>query len=145
VLEGITVTDRLVDVAEASTRLLLQTVGWHGRVLRSSELPARAGRSERLADLTVAASGTEYLCGTGGRRYLSLEPFTERGVAVRWFEAPSAASGHQADIWVSARRVTAVWALMVGGAEMLRERLEDVRSKVGGQLPDSQPLTNGRS
>jgi WbqC-like protein family len=115
-------TDRLVDVAEASTRLLLQTVGWQGHVLRSSELPARTGRSERLADLTVAAKGTEYLCGTGGRRYLSLEPFDERGVAVRWFQAPAQCDA-QFDLWPSARQVSALWALMTIGADVLRNEL----------------------
>src|SRR5262249_23355271 len=69
-IDLMTETDRLVDITETSTRLLLQIVGWPGRVLRSSELPARDGRSERLADLTVATGGTTYLCGTGGRRYL---------------------------------------------------------------------------
>jgi hypothetical protein len=122
VLECIGQSDRLVDVTEASTRLLLQLVGWHGTVLHSSELSACTGRSERLADLTVAAGGTEYLCGTGGRRYLSTEPFAERGIAVKWFEAPTPCDT-QFDLWSSAGQVSALWALMAFGPNAVRQKL----------------------
>ncbi len=128
VLDLMTQTNRLVDIAEASTRLLLQLVGWQGQVLHSSELPARTGRSVRLADLTVAAGGTDYLCGGGGRRYLSTEPFDERGIAVRWF-ATSAAGDGQLDVWTSARQMSAVWALMTVGPDALRDQLDDVQSE----------------
>jgi hypothetical protein len=134
VLESITETGRLVDVTEASTRLLLQLVGWQGTVLHSSELPARTGRSERLADLTVATGGTEYLCGTGGRRYLSTEPFAECGVTVRWFEAP-APCDTQFDLWSSARQVSALWALMAFGPTVLRDELVAAVRKVNEHLP----------
>lgn len=136
-------TDRLVTIAEMSTQLLLQLVGWRGTVRHSSKLLARSGRSERLADLTVAAGGTAYLCGTGGRRYLDTRPFTERSVDVHWFEPPTGGDG-QLDVWVSIRQISAVWALMAIGPEALRKRLEDVRFDVGGQLPDSQPFIDGR-
>ncbi len=41
-------------VAEASTRALLNLLGWQGTILRSSDLPASSGRSARLADLAAA-------------------------------------------------------------------------------------------
>jgi hypothetical protein len=126
VLDLMIQTDRLVDIAEASTVLLLQLLGWHGTVLHSSHLPARNDRSERLADLTVAVGGTEYLCGTGGRRYLSTEPFAERGVAVKWFEVP-APYDMQFDLWSSARQVSALWALMTVSLDRLRDELAVTR------------------
>ncbi|WP_399123453.1 WbqC family protein [Streptomyces sp. N2A] len=64
-------TDRTADVAEASTRILLNVLGWTGRVLRSSRLNARPGRSQRLADLAALTGARSYLCGTGGMRYLA--------------------------------------------------------------------------
>jgi hypothetical protein len=57
----------LVDIGELSTRLLLEDMGWHGTVVRSSAFAVRQERSARLADLTVAVGASAYLCGTGGR------------------------------------------------------------------------------
>lgn len=57
---------RTAIVAQTSTRVLLDLLGWKGQILRSSELPARPGRSQRLADLAAAAGARWYLCGTGG-------------------------------------------------------------------------------
>jgi hypothetical protein len=56
---------RLADVSEQATVALLQVVKWPGIIYRSSDLPARPGRSERLADLASAVGATSYLCGTG--------------------------------------------------------------------------------
>jgi hypothetical protein len=44
-------SDKTADVAEASARMLLNLVGWEGRILYSSQLSARSERSQRLADL----------------------------------------------------------------------------------------------
>jgi len=54
-------SDRLAEISEASTLALLRALRWTGTTYRSSDLPARPGRSQHLADLTVAAgagSGT---------------------------------------------------------------------------------------
>jgi hypothetical protein len=39
-----------------------------GHVLRSSQLAARPGRSQRLADLAAVTGARSYLCGTGGMK-----------------------------------------------------------------------------
>jgi hypothetical protein len=52
--ETITGTGRLADVSEHATIALLRLLNWPGAMCRSSGILARAGRSERLADLTRA-------------------------------------------------------------------------------------------
>ena len=72
--EAITSTERLADVSEHATITLLRLLNWPGTICRSSDIPARDGRSERLADLTRAVGAATYLCGTGGSRYLDPAP-----------------------------------------------------------------------
>ncbi|MFF4579957.1 WbqC family protein [Streptomyces sp. NPDC001373] len=110
-------TGRIAAVAETSTRVLLDLLGWNGSILTASGLPARPERSERLADLTTAAGADTYLCGTGGMTYLDPDPFTARSITVAPFLPP--ADG----IWASARRVTALWALTHLGPAGLAARL----------------------
>ncbi|GHF44381.1 hypothetical protein GCM10010218_27140 [Streptomyces mashuensis] len=69
-------------VAEASTRALLGLLGWRGHIVRSSGLPARPERSQRLADLAAAVRSRSYLCGTGGMRYLRPAPFAAYSITV---------------------------------------------------------------
>ncbi|MFF9727465.1 WbqC family protein [Streptomyces gardneri] len=108
---------RIAAVAETSTRILLDLLGWLGRVLTVGGLPARSERSERLADLTAAAGAGTYLCGTGGMTYLDPAPFAARDIAVAPFLPPAAG------IWASARRVTSLWALAHLGPAGLAARL----------------------
>ncbi|MFI5825008.1 hypothetical protein ACIA8I_38970 [Streptomyces rishiriensis] len=46
-------TGRTAAVAQMSTRVLLDLLGWRGQILTSSRLAARPGRSVRLADLAA--------------------------------------------------------------------------------------------
>jgi hypothetical protein len=124
-LDTFATTPHQADIAEASTRLLLDLVGWHGTIRRSSELPSRSGRSARLADLTRATGAGTYLCGSGGKRYLDTAPFAEQGLAVHYVELP-AARGDQG-LWRSPRQVSALWALMAFGPEALRDELTNLR------------------
>ncbi|NML53258.1 WbqC family protein [Streptomyces sp. R302] len=119
-------TGRTAAVAETSTRVLLDLLGWNGRVLAASGLPARPERSQRLADLTAAAGAGTYLCGTGGMTYLDPAPFTARGITVASFLPPTTG------IWATARRVTALWALARLGPDALAARLRALASS-----PDS--------
>jgi len=88
VAASLTSGTRLADVAEVSTTALLDLLGWRGRVVRSSDLAARPERSARLADLASAVGADEYLCGTGGAKYLDVGPFEAQGVRVRYFCPP---------------------------------------------------------
>jgi len=58
----------LADVAEHTTAEMLRLVGWPGVIHCSSDLPARSGRSERLADLASAVGATTYLLPLRHRR-----------------------------------------------------------------------------
>ncbi|MHB9753194.1 WbqC family protein [Streptomyces sp. BYX5S] len=113
VLNLFEVGGRTADVAEASTLLVLRLLGWEGRILRSSRLPSRPGRSQRLADLAVLTGASAYLCGTGGMTYLQTEPFTERGVEVIPFRTPSTG------MWENARCISALRELMLHGPDSL--------------------------
>ncbi|MBT2545306.1 WbqC family protein [Streptomyces sp. ISL-44] len=111
---------RTATVAETSTRILLDLLGWRGQILRSGQLPARPGRSQRLADLAAAASTGRYLCGTGGMRYLDEAPFAAQAITVVPFRPPTT------NIWSSGRQVSALWALATLGPADLTDRLRAV-------------------
>ncbi|NUK35060.1 WbqC family protein [Streptomyces lunaelactis] len=129
VLDRFRTTDYTADIAEASTRALLTSLGWRGEVLRSSDLPAREKRSERLADIAAVTGSSVYLCGTGGLRYLETEPFATQGVTVVPFRTPAASHG----IWQSVREVSGLWALATIGACTLAEELRAAASHALGR------------
>lgn len=103
-------TDRLVDVAEASTRALLDLLHWSGTIVRANEFIARSGRSQRLADLSTAVGATTYLCGRGGARYLDPEPFA--GIAIKYIGLAK----NPEIIWVGAAQISALRAFANVGA-----------------------------
>ncbi|WP_206507820.1 WbqC family protein [Streptomyces chrestomyceticus] len=105
VLDLITTSGRTAAVAEASTQALLEALGWPGRILRSSALPSRPGRTQRLVDLAVATGATTYLCGTGGMQYLRTSLFDAWGVTVTPFRPP------QTGVWAEGREVSALTRL----------------------------------
>ncbi|WP_405569054.1 WbqC family protein [Streptomyces sp. NBC_01167] len=120
VLDLFTTTDKTADVTEASTRILLDLLGWKGQVLRSSRLAARPGRSQRLADLAAVTGARSYLCGTGGMKYLEADLFTSRGITVTPFRTPTAGG------WDSGRAISALRALMLLGPPALADALRAV-------------------
>ncbi|MEU5774546.1 WbqC family protein [Streptomyces venezuelae] len=122
-------TGRTAAVAAASTRALLDTLGWRGQMLASSVLAARSGRSERLADLAAATGARGYLCGTGGMTYLDPAPFTAQGVAVLPFLPPT--SG----VWASGRRISAVWAIAASGPDAVAAQLRAIAPAHGASGP----------
>jgi len=109
-------TGRIATVAAASTRALLELLGWQGQILTSSALSARTGRSERLADLAAGTGARAYLCGTGGMTYLDHAPFTEQGVAVVPFLSPTTG------MWASGRQVSALRAVASRGPNAVAAR-----------------------
>jgi hypothetical protein len=117
-------TDSLTEVTTSSTRVLLDALGWRGKVVKSSDLIARTGRSERLADLTRAVGASEYICGTGGMRYIQHEPFTEQGLMIIPFGVPASS----AYLWQDATRLSALWGLMSVGVEGVLGELRQVTS-----------------
>ncbi|AIJ22981.1 WbqC family protein [Amycolatopsis methanolica] len=117
VLAALALNEHLAVVAEVSVRAMLHRLGWRGDVLRSSELPARDGRSERLADLTAAVGASTYLCGPGGAKYLSERPFLDRGLQVRYPPPPPLSREP------GMRTASALWAFAARGAAGVRDAL----------------------
>jgi hypothetical protein len=120
VLDAFDRTGHLARIAEQSTLAILTALGWPGDVYRSSDLTARTGRTERLADLTCAVGTTTYLCGTGGARYLDQGPLTTHGLKTTLFTTPI--SGNP-QIWHDARTITALHALAATGPTVLAHEL----------------------
>jgi hypothetical protein len=118
VLDQFTATGKTADVAEASTRILLELLGWKGPILRSSHLPARPGRSQRLADLAQATGARGYLCGTGGMTYLDTSVYTARDITLVPFHPPAGMP------WDAGRRISAIHALMRLGPQALAEQMQ---------------------
>jgi hypothetical protein len=130
VLDRISETASLAAIGETSTLVLLQLLGWRGQVVRSSQLPSRRGRSERLADLVQAVGGTSYLCGTGGRRYLDTTPFEDAGQPVQWFESPAVPTD-SLGVWMANRQVSVLWPMLVHGVDVVHAGLDEVRRIAG--------------
>lgn len=109
-------------VAEATTRALLDLLGWQGSIVRSSDLAASSDRSARPADLTVAVGAGTYVCGTGGMRYLDRDPFVRRHLTVRPFSTPVAAAG----LWTAPAEITSLWALATYGPTRVAAAIGDL-------------------
>jgi hypothetical protein len=124
VLGGMDCSDRLADVAEASTLALLRLLGWQGDVRRSSALPSGGDRSARLADLAVAVDAGTYLCGTGGRRYLDPDPFNTRDIKITWYAPPIIEDVSPPSVWSQARWNSALWAFMRHGPDIVRSEFD---------------------
>ncbi|WP_228718587.1 WbqC family protein [Kitasatospora acidiphila] len=119
VLTAFTNSERTWIVAEDSTRALLALLGWPGRIIRSSQLPARRERSQRLADLATVTGATTYLCGPGGLRYLDHGPFDAAKVPVEPFLTPSDG------LWSNSRRLSALHTLSALGAAGFADALAE--------------------
>jgi hypothetical protein len=127
-------TGRTAAVAAASTRVLLDLLGWQGHIISSRCLAARPGRSQRLADLAALTGAGAYLCGTGGMTYLDPLPFTDQGINVIPFQTPTAG------LWQQARSLSAVHTLMQFGPAKLGAELRDIASRHRRGIP-RQPDT----
>lgn len=113
-------TDRTAVVAETSTQVLLQLLGWKGETTLSSQFTVSAERSLRLADLVQAVHADGYLCGPGGMTYLRPEAFANQGTTVIPFITPTEG------IWQGARKVSALYALMTYGPDAVADEMRRV-------------------
>ncbi|MER5780232.1 WbqC family protein [Streptomyces mobaraensis] len=140
VLDAFLTSNRTAAVAEASTRTLLDLLGWRGEIVHSSGLPARPGRSQRLVDLAAAVDARTYLCGRGGMRYLDADPFTTNGISVTPFTIP------ETGVWKTAHDTSSLWALMRIGPQRLTSDLHTHRLALGDHRDglDRQPAATVR-
>ncbi len=131
-LEMFQATDRTALIAEASTRLLLDLIGWRGRILRSSKLAGRPGRSQRLADLAAAVGARTYVCGTGGMTYLDPTPFHTAGITVLPFAPPTRG------VWTQSRHVSALSPLLRHGTAAVAHGLAQFQAAATVKSPSSK-------
>ncbi|WP_328720746.1 WbqC family protein [Streptomyces sp. NBC_00247] len=122
-------TGRTAAAAEISTRALLSLLGWQGKILVSSELPSRPGRSQRLTDLCAITGARAYVCGTGGMTYLDSAPFAAEGISVLPFQPP------MTDVWPSGRSLSSLWALAALGPQEVADRVQLLASDFGLVVP----------
>lgn len=122
-------TGRTAAAAEISTRALLSLLGWQGKILVSSELPSRPGRSQRLSDLCAVTGARAYVCGTGGMTYLDSAPFAAEGISVLPFPLP------MTDVWLSGRSLSSLWALAALGPQEVADRLQRLALDFGLVVP----------
>ncbi|MGW1816016.1 WbqC family protein [Streptomyces sp. NPDC002125] len=115
-------TGRTAAVAETSTRALIGLLGWQGKILTSSDLSSRPGRSQRLADLSAITGARSYLCGAGGMTYLDPTPFAAEDIAVTPFRPPTT------DIWASGRTLSSLGALAALGPQELATIMQRLAS-----------------
>ncbi|MEU9889631.1 FAD-dependent oxidoreductase [Sphaerisporangium sp. NPDC051011] len=103
---------------------------------------AKVGPGVRWGELTTAAAryglapvgghvadvGT-YLCGTGGMHYLDPSAFRNHSIEILPFQAPT--SG----IWMRARELSALHALMLVGPHVVQQELAALRARVREGIP----------
>ncbi|MFB7669514.1 WbqC family protein [Kitasatospora sp. NPDC056138] len=118
------ITDRTAAIAKASTLALLRLLDWDGTVLHSRDLPARKGRSLRLADLCSSVNASTYLCGSGGLSYLDTAPFEQQAISVESFLVP------EHGVWEEGHRVSALRAIATHGPDALRRHLITLREQL---------------
>ncbi|MFJ7274208.1 WbqC family protein [Kitasatospora sp. NPDC098663] len=131
VLDLFRIADRTAEITKASTLLLLGALGWSGRVVRSSDLAAGTGRTERLVDLCRAIGAGTYLCGTGGTQYIEPDRFADAGISVRRFCVPGTG------VWRGARSLSAVHALLLHGPGLVGVTVFDSATQVSEVQPSS--------
>ncbi|MCX4749183.1 WbqC family protein [Kitasatospora sp. NBC_01287] len=126
VLDLFDATNRTAEITQASTELLLAALGWHGRLVRSSDFAVRAGRTRRLVDLCRAVGAGSYLCGTGGSRYVERQEFANARIEFVPFTVP------EVGVWAEARSLSTAHALMVHGPAVVRRTMEAVQPPTAG-------------
>lgn len=76
--------ENLCDFSLQIIQLVLDCLGWTGRLVRASTLPLnpQLRKSEALLEIVQAVGGTVYLSGSSGASYLNEQLFTDAGIDV---------------------------------------------------------------
>ncbi len=79
--------ERLVDFTCTSTELIARALGiGHTEFVRSSNLPAKGAKSDRLLSILYHLGATHYISGPSARSYLDLDKFADAGINVEFME-----------------------------------------------------------
>ena len=75
---------RLAKLNETLIRLVLNSLGFHPRIVRASDLGVEGKSSMLLARICKALGEREYLSGVGAKEYLDLDLFRREGISVKF-------------------------------------------------------------
>jgi len=77
--------DSLADFTCATTELIARHLGIeHTQFLRSSDLPAKGSKTDRLISILKHLGATHYISGPSARSYIENEKFQEAGITVEF-------------------------------------------------------------
>lgn len=71
---------------KALIELICLYLGINTKITSSSDYNLVEGKSERLAHLCSQAGATEYFSGHAAKEYLDEDVFSDKGIAIRWFD-----------------------------------------------------------
>jgi hypothetical protein len=78
------------EMLSALNRRLIEAIcgylGIRTQIRNSWDYPLTEGKSERLADLCRQAGGSAYISGPAAKDYIEDSVFTQRGLALEWFD-----------------------------------------------------------
>ena len=67
-------------------RMICRRLGLATRIVDSSSFAAPEGKTQRLVHICSDLGATRYVSGPAAKEYLDVAQFTERGIAVDWFD-----------------------------------------------------------
>jgi hypothetical protein len=78
---------RLCDLTCAATELIARALGIeHTRFVRSSTLPAKGVKTDRLISVLEAIGAVHYISGPSAKSYLEMDKFNEVGISVEFMD-----------------------------------------------------------
>lgn len=82
--------ENLLDLNVALLRMTLERFDVRTELVQASSLHASGRKDELMLELTLAAGGSAYLCGTGAKAYMDESRFSRAQVPIYWqvFEHP---------------------------------------------------------
>ncbi|WP_420600107.1 WbqC family protein [Neptuniibacter sp.] len=88
-LKPIYLEERFTHLSQLNRRLIeaiCHYLGINAEIKNSWDYKMLDGKTERLADLCLQASGTEYISGPAAKNYIDENVFAEMGIKLTWFE-----------------------------------------------------------
>lgn len=76
----------LSELNEVLIRAICDYLGIATKISHSCDYTLIDGKTERLADLTAQAGGTEYVSGPAAKDYIEERFFSDRGIQLTWFD-----------------------------------------------------------
>ena len=78
--------DNLSELNIAINKFICKGFNIHPQIFRSSDMPIRTTREQRILDICSIMGADEYLSGNGARNYQNDEHFTARGIKLTYID-----------------------------------------------------------